>query len=677
LFFNAWKYEQEPAHISIPLILEILVKLYEKNKDQIDKSYTDRKHNFKERLGKVISGLSMKTTFGVPNLATIDIGYDFSKAQQKKLSLRSFNTQLEIYRLEHTKVYDGIDLIVNLVGNPELVGHGRNKGVKLVVFIDDLDRCKPEKAAEIFEFIKVFLNISGIVFILGLNDKIIERAIRERYSYLEGGFSPIDYVKKIVQLPVYIPVWKPSSINKYVQFLLRDYDNQDLKAIFNENTDLILQGVEHNPREVKRFLNLFILSYYLQKEEGQTELPPDKLLAIQAIVLRWHWFYEAIVAEQSFLNNLRGYLLSPASGDIANASDDVRAVLAQKSLVNFLRGHGKVIFETKVDWWSEEKIVTRDLVIKYNIEEPSTPTIPSNFAELDKEKQLEVLKLTPENEQAEKIGLAVGGLDFRTLDKGVQELIWKLEKKNRNFALGLGSALGNNLPLFDMETRNKILEMASGNTPAFLRSFGHSIGEFLSRFEEDALQRFAALSNVRKADFAIGLITAAGNNFESVPETVREHIWGTIKENGMAAHELGQALGLSFSSIGDDTRKRLWKEARHNTAFGSGLGGGLGQRFSSLTDEDRAETLNAAKPEFLLATSFVESLARALGEDFSVLDSQKQREVWDNVRQNDVLAKAFGEALRRHYSELDEETEREALQTANEVPIFKAGYKTS
>jgi hypothetical protein len=28
LFFNAWRYEQEPAHISIPLILEMLVKLY-------------------------------------------------------------------------------------------------------------------------------------------------------------------------------------------------------------------------------------------------------------------------------------------------------------------------------------------------------------------------------------------------------------------------------------------------------------------------------------------------------------------------------------------------------------------------------------------------------------------------------------------------------------------------
>jgi predicted KAP-like P-loop ATPase len=207
LFFNAWRYEQEPAHISIPLILEILLKLYEKNKDQIDRSYSNRKHNFKERLSKVISGLSMKTTFGVPNLASIDIGYDFSKAQEREMKLKNFDTQLEIYRLEHTKVYEGIDLIVNLVGNPKLVGHGRNNGVKLVVFIDDLDRCKPEKAAEIFEFIKVFLDIPGIVFILGLSDKVIERALRERYRYLEGDFSASDYVKKIVQLPVDIPLW--------------------------------------------------------------------------------------------------------------------------------------------------------------------------------------------------------------------------------------------------------------------------------------------------------------------------------------------------------------------------------------------------------------------------------------------------------------------------------------
>jgi predicted KAP-like P-loop ATPase len=34
--FDAWQYEQEPAHISIPLILSILITIYRQNKARID-----------------------------------------------------------------------------------------------------------------------------------------------------------------------------------------------------------------------------------------------------------------------------------------------------------------------------------------------------------------------------------------------------------------------------------------------------------------------------------------------------------------------------------------------------------------------------------------------------------------------------------------------------------------
>src|SRR5215213_2162300 len=40
---------------------------------------------------------------------------------------------------------------------------------RIVVFIDDLDRCSPKKALEVFESIKVFLGIKGFVYIIGLS----------------------------------------------------------------------------------------------------------------------------------------------------------------------------------------------------------------------------------------------------------------------------------------------------------------------------------------------------------------------------------------------------------------------------------------------------------------------------------------------------------------------------
>ena len=40
--------------------------------------------------------------------------------------------------------------------------------LRMVIFIDDLDRCMPERALEILESIKTFFDIEGIVFVIGI-----------------------------------------------------------------------------------------------------------------------------------------------------------------------------------------------------------------------------------------------------------------------------------------------------------------------------------------------------------------------------------------------------------------------------------------------------------------------------------------------------------------------------
>jgi predicted KAP-like P-loop ATPase len=51
------------------------------------------------------------------------------------------------------------------------------KNLRLVVFIDDLDRCLPDKAVEVLEAIKLFLDTTGCVFVLGLDQSVITRGI--------------------------------------------------------------------------------------------------------------------------------------------------------------------------------------------------------------------------------------------------------------------------------------------------------------------------------------------------------------------------------------------------------------------------------------------------------------------------------------------------------------------
>lgn len=56
-----------------------------------------------------------------------------------------------------------------------------------MVFIDDLDRCLPDRAVEVLEAIKLFLDVEGCVFFIAVDRDVIERVVRVQYAgYLVG-----------------------------------------------------------------------------------------------------------------------------------------------------------------------------------------------------------------------------------------------------------------------------------------------------------------------------------------------------------------------------------------------------------------------------------------------------------------------------------------------------------
>jgi predicted KAP-like P-loop ATPase len=90
----------------------------------------------------------------------------------------------------------------------------------LVVLIDDLDRCTPDRIVENLEAVKLFLSVEHTAFVIGADRRIVEHAIRSRYarpaqsdsqdprrvSELEAEDQLVrDYLEKLVQVPYSIP----------------------------------------------------------------------------------------------------------------------------------------------------------------------------------------------------------------------------------------------------------------------------------------------------------------------------------------------------------------------------------------------------------------------------------------------------------------------------------------
>ncbi len=124
-----------------------------------------------------------------------------------------------------------------------------SKGPRLnfLFLIDDIDRCLPDKAVEMLESIKLFLDVPGCAFILAIDDEVVERGIAHRYrDYMhdqdhgahsiayalkpgryeeyrsrhgQGRLPPItghEYLEKIVQLPLRLPRWNAQQVRNFL-----------------------------------------------------------------------------------------------------------------------------------------------------------------------------------------------------------------------------------------------------------------------------------------------------------------------------------------------------------------------------------------------------------------------------------------------------------------------------
>jgi len=75
---------------------------------------------------------------------------------------------------------------------------------RVILFIDDLDRCPPPRVVEVLEATQLLLKTPLFVVVLGLDTRYATRALEKEYKEIlqhDGDPSGMDYIEKIIQLP--------------------------------------------------------------------------------------------------------------------------------------------------------------------------------------------------------------------------------------------------------------------------------------------------------------------------------------------------------------------------------------------------------------------------------------------------------------------------------------------
>jgi hypothetical protein len=191
------------------------------------------------------------------------------------------------------------------------------KARRLVIFIDDIDRCSPDQALQLLDAIKVFLDVPRTVFILGLDQAVIEQALVVKYP--TDLMAQREYMSKLVQLPFHLPPLTQDDLVGYLQGL--DVGFPDARC-----RDVFLSCLPRNPREIKRVINSYSLSWYLAKA-AQAELSPVRLAKVIVIQQAFGRLFALLREQPDWLGVLERALREQAGTPIEMPEDDTSAAI--------------------------------------------------------------------------------------------------------------------------------------------------------------------------------------------------------------------------------------------------------------------------------------------------------------------------------------------------------------
>ncbi|SHJ57717.1 KAP family P-loop domain-containing protein [Hathewaya proteolytica DSM 3090] len=365
--FNSWQYQGfEDAKIAlmraIVCQLEEVAKVYLKH-HPIENGIKEIK-DIGKRLWKNLDKLSMAKNMG-------KIGVSLATGTAPLAIMEGIISTIKGGVTDEEKASNAIEKIGSLIDDSkeETSGYSEMEDFrknfkelfekahikKIVVLIDDLDRCLPKVAIETLEAVRIFLTLENTAFIIAADDAMIRYSVKEYFPRVieeqndkqdsitkkEYNNFADKYLEKLIQVPLHIPRIGIAEAQLYIMLLMIESElgeTKELKELNNEvisklhkpwaleqlsteeiknslsekyyeaienvkiakNIDKIL--AEHtggNPRNIKRFINMLLLRTEIARNRGfdPSELKMGILAKMMLIEQYNNDFYKALADE--------------------------------------------------------------------------------------------------------------------------------------------------------------------------------------------------------------------------------------------------------------------------------------------------------------------------------------------------------------------------------------------
>ena len=137
----------------------------------------------------------------------------------------------------------------------QAIDEALHKKARLVIFIDDLDRCQPEVALKLLEGIKVYLNLKNCVLVFGMDQRQIEDALKTALN-IKNTHQAREYLEKICQDIHHLPIPNQRSKADYLIKLLDELNIDDGSQTSLPDTEKAALAASHR-LAIKNILNTY------------------------------------------------------------------------------------------------------------------------------------------------------------------------------------------------------------------------------------------------------------------------------------------------------------------------------------------------------------------------------------------------------------------------------------
>lgn len=226
--FNAWLYQgyDDARAALMDVIASALEAEAMKRKTGLDKV-----QELMERLDWLraakLAGSAVALGFGLPPIGLIGEVFDLGKKVLSGKAEPEEIAQLETKTADLGVSASGLIKAKSDSSPPKQIHAIRQAfeealsemGIKLVVLIDDLDRCLPPTTISTLEAIRLFLFLDNTAFVIAADDAMIKHAVRQHFGGIEDDSLVTNYFDKLIQVPIRVPPLGTQEVRAYLMLL--------------------------------------------------------------------------------------------------------------------------------------------------------------------------------------------------------------------------------------------------------------------------------------------------------------------------------------------------------------------------------------------------------------------------------------------------------------------------